>query len=200
MMPRRSPLTNVMPALSMARSEAPRWPRRPRLRRGRSPLSHGNHNRHGRCEAERARACNDEHGDRVDERVSHPGLGANCAPHDESDDGHGGHDGNEVRGDGVRELLDRRAASLRFDHQSVDGSFFSRTNPQAIVDVNGLERNVLLASVLTDATRGLGRQTEKLFDRRARSAACMKLQNLAQQDQCDDHACRIEVHGNPSAV
>ena len=83
-------------------------------------LSGRNHDRHRRREAERARTGNNQHRDRVDNRVSHARLRTDCGPHKKRDDRNEDHNGNEVTGNYVREFLNRRATPLRFRHHLHD--------------------------------------------------------------------------------
>ena len=80
---------------------------------GARALPGADHDRHRRREPERARARDDQHGDRVDERVREARLRSPEAPRREGEDG-GGHDGrHEVRRDAIGEPLNRRARALR---------------------------------------------------------------------------------------
>ena len=75
------------------------------------------HDRHRRCEAERARACDDQDRDGADQRMSEARLGSRERPRDEGEHGDSDHCRNEPLGNAIRELLDRRPAALRVtDH------------------------------------------------------------------------------------
>jgi hypothetical protein len=75
------------------------------------------HDRHWRGQSERTRAGDNQHGDGIDERVRHARRGTGQAP-DNKRHNRNPHDcWHKVPGDGVSQLLDRRAAPLRFgDH------------------------------------------------------------------------------------
>ena len=70
------------------------------------------HDGHRRRQTEGTRAGDDEHGDRVHERMRVARLGAGQRPSDEGDDGHQDDDWDEPAGDRVGEALNRRARSL----------------------------------------------------------------------------------------
>ena len=75
------------------------------------------HDRHRRRKTERARARDDEHRDRVDDRVGKARLGPDPGPDRERDDRRREHRGNEIAGHFVGHALDRRPAALRLgDH------------------------------------------------------------------------------------
>ena len=80
-------------------------------------LSGRHHDRHGRGEAERARARDDQDGDGRDERVRHSRLRADQRPGDEREHRGRDHGGHEVGRHRVGQALDGRAGALRLaDH------------------------------------------------------------------------------------
>ncbi len=87
---------------------------------GRGATPGPDHDRHGRREPERARARDDQHADRRDERVGQPRLGTDEHPHDEGQRGDGHHGGHEPSGHDVGQALDRSAAALRVAHHADD--------------------------------------------------------------------------------
>ena len=78
------------------------------------------HDRHRRSETEGAGTGDDEHGDRIDQRVRQARLRTESEPRDEGDDGNGDDCRNEPRGDAIGEALDRRAAALGLSDQLDD--------------------------------------------------------------------------------
>ena len=75
------------------------------------------HDRHGRGQPQGARARDDQHRDRVHERVREARLGSPPGPGGERREGDEDHGRDEPGGHAVDELLDRRAAALRVgDH------------------------------------------------------------------------------------
>ena len=66
----------------------------------------------------------------------------------------------ELAGD--HRLVDGRAA---FEHDAIHRDFVTRTNAQAIACMDVVERNLLIAAVVLDAARGLGREIEEGADR-----------------------------------
>jgi len=70
------------------------------------------HDRHRRCESQRARTGDDQHGDRIHQRVRQLRLRTRNRPDDERDDRHRHDAGHEVAGHHVREPLDGCPAAL----------------------------------------------------------------------------------------
>ena len=62
------------------------------------------------------------------------------------------------------------------------------------------ERHVLLAAVLAQAARGLGREPQQRADGARRGAARAQLEHLAEEDERDDHRGGLEVHRRRAAV
>jgi hypothetical protein len=79
-----------------------------------------NHDRDRRRKSERARAGDDEHCDRVDERMGKSRLRSQGHPEHERDRRNRHHGRNKPLRDSVRELLQRRAAPLRLGDQLHD--------------------------------------------------------------------------------
>ena len=82
--------------------------------------SHADHDRHRCGQSERARACNDQHGHRIDQGMGEFRFRAEPHPQDEGEDGNRQHRRHEERGDLVGESLDRRAAALGLRHHVHD--------------------------------------------------------------------------------
>ena len=78
------------------------------------------HDRHRRGETERARAGDDQHGDRGDEPVGEARLGSPDRPGDEGQHRHADHGRHELARDLVGQALDRRAAALGLRHELDD--------------------------------------------------------------------------------
>ena len=78
------------------------------------------HDRHGRGQAERAGARDDQDGDGVHQGVGQPGRGADEPPDPERQHGDRDDGGHEVRRDPVGEALDRGSAPLRLAHELDD--------------------------------------------------------------------------------
>ena len=78
------------------------------------------HDRHGRRQAKRARARDNQHGDGVDDGVGHARLRTQPQPCGEGQRGTGQHRRDKVTGHAVGERLDRRAAALRVGHHLHD--------------------------------------------------------------------------------
>ncbi len=87
---------------------------------GASTLARGDHDRHRRRQSKSARTCNDQNGDCVDEGVGHGRFRAPDRPHDERDRSDPNDRRNEVTGNHVCELLNRRATPLRVGHHLND--------------------------------------------------------------------------------
>ena len=82
-----------------------------------SAAAGADHDRHRRGETQCTRTRDDQHGDRIDERVGEPRLGTNSRPDDERHDRHHDDRGHEPCGHRVGEALNRRARALRLgDH------------------------------------------------------------------------------------
>ena len=78
-----------------------------------------NHNRHGRRQAERARAGDDQNRNRVQQRVRKPRFGPGAPPNDEGDNRYNHDGGNEIAGHDIGKSLNRCAAPLRLaDHRN----------------------------------------------------------------------------------
>ena len=71
-----------------------------------------NHDRHRRRQAESARTGDDQHGDGVEQPIRHRWLRSEQGPDNKSDNSDQHHRRNKIAGDDVRQLLNRRAASL----------------------------------------------------------------------------------------
>ena len=85
----------------------------------RRALARRDHDRHRRRQPERARAGDDQHRDRVDQRVAPAAARARRAPRRRTSATAIGDDRrHEPRRDRVGELLDRRAAALRLGHHA----------------------------------------------------------------------------------
>ena len=95
------------------------------------------------------------------------------------------------------DFVERGAA---FEHGAIDGNLVTGTHAQAIADLYGIERHVLIAAVTLDAPRGLWRKVEECADCAGRRLACAQLQNLAHQHQHGDDAGRFEIDGRCAAV
>ena len=78
------------------------------------------HDRHGRGQAKRTRARDDQHGDGVHEGMGHARLGPPDGPDREGHDGHQNYRRDEPAGHGVRQALDRRTGALRLADQPDD--------------------------------------------------------------------------------
>ena len=76
---------------------------------------------------------------------------------------------------------------------AVDRHLFARAHAQAVADLDIFERDFLLAAVLADHPRGLGRKVEQRADRLAGAFARAQLHHLPEQDQHDDHCRRLEI-------
>jgi hypothetical protein len=75
------------------------------------------HDRHRRGQSQCTRASNDQHGDRIHNRVCKAWLRAKYRPDNKSEHRRGDNRGHKPAGNFVRESLDWRAASLRLsDH------------------------------------------------------------------------------------
>ncbi len=83
-------------------------------------FAHRDHDRHGRRQAQRAGARDDQHRHRIDQRVRQARLRSGQRPHREGDRGCAHHDGHKVAGHYVGELLNRRAAALRLGNHAHD--------------------------------------------------------------------------------
>ena len=81
---------------------------------GLSPLAGGNHDRHRRCQAKRAGARNNQHGDGVNDCISHSRFWAHGGPHNKRDDRDQNHSRNKVTRNDVCQFLNGRAATLSF--------------------------------------------------------------------------------------
>ena len=78
------------------------------------------HDRHRRGQPQRTRAGDDQDGDRVDQRMRHPRLGADESPGDKRDDGDQNDARHEVRRDLIGQALNRRAGPPRLAHHADD--------------------------------------------------------------------------------
>ena len=96
-----------------------------------APAARRHHDRHRRRQPERARAGDDQHRDRVDQRVRQPRLRADQRPDDERQRRRPPITaGTKQRGDPVGQPLDRRAAALRLgDHARRSAPAASRRRP-----------------------------------------------------------------------
>ena len=74
-----------------------------------------------------------------------------------------------------------RGAALQ--HDAVDRHLVAGAHAQAVADIDGVERNFLVAAVVLDAARGLGRQIEQRADRARGRLARAQFQHLAEQHQ-----------------
>ena len=72
--------------------------------------------KHGRCEAERARAGNNQNRHRVEQRIRQWRRRPNKRPDDKRHHSDQHHRGHKITGDNIGELLNRRATALRFRH------------------------------------------------------------------------------------
>ena len=78
----------------------------------RGPSACGHHDRNWGCQAQRARAGNDEYRDRIHDRVRHPRLGSDKGPDGKRRDGDQQDRRNEVRGNYVSQPLNRGSSAL----------------------------------------------------------------------------------------
>ena len=76
----------------------------------------GNHDGHWRSQAQRTRACNDQHGDGVDKSEHPTRLRAEEAPGEEGQQRNENHRDDEVARYGVGHALHRRSGALRLSH------------------------------------------------------------------------------------
>ena len=92
------------------------------------------------------------------------------------------------------ELVDGAAA---LDHLAVDRDLLARAHAEAVADMHGIERDLLVAAVGADAPRGLRREIEERADGAAGALAGPQLQHLAEQHQHGDHGRGLEVDRRP---
>jgi hypothetical protein len=112
------------------------------------------HDRHRRRQTERARAGDDQHRDRVDQREAHRGRRAEYRPHRKCQPGDGNDGRHEPAGHSVGERLDRRARALRFGDHRDDPSEHGvvadsiRTHDESAGAVDGCAGHVVAWSLL----------------------------------------------------
>ena len=78
------------------------------------------HDRHRRGQPQRARTRNDQHRNRIHQRVRQPGLRTDEGPHDERHDRGGNYRRHKHRRHAIRQPLDGCARALRFAHHLYD--------------------------------------------------------------------------------
>ena len=94
-------------------------------------------------------------------------------------------------------FIERGAA---FQHDAVDRHLVAGAHAQAVADLDGVERDFLVAAVVLDAARGLGREIEQRLDRAGGRLARAQFQHLADQHQHGDHAGGFEIDRRRAAV
>ena len=97
----------------------------------------------------------------------------------------------------IIELVDGRTA---FDEYAINRHFISGTNAQTIAGMDFVKRDVLVAVVILDAARGLGRKPEERTDRTGRRLARPQLKDLAHQYQNRDDARGLKIRCRRAAV
>ena len=98
---------------------------------------------------------------------------------------------------GDHRFVDGAAA---FEHDAIDGNFFSGAHAQAVAGLDLFERNVFLAAVGARVqARRLRSEIEQRADGGAGAAAGAQLHDLAEQDQSGDRGGGFEVDVGISA-
>ena len=91
---------------------------------------------------------------------------------------------------GDHRFIDRAVA---LEHHAVDRDFLAGPYAQAIAGNNVFERDVLVAAVVAQPARALGRQIEQRADGAAGLGAGAQLEDLAEEDEGDDDRRRLEI-------
>ena len=99
-----------------------------------------------------------------------------------------------VTGIGSPVSIDSSTRAAALDDDAVDRHLLARPHAQQVADVHMRQRHILLAAVVGDAARGLGRQAEQRLDRCRGLRARPQLEHLAEQRQRDDDRGSLEVH------
>ena len=99
-------------------------------------------------------------------------------------------------GIGSPEIMDSSMLLAPSSTIAVHGHLLAGPNPQPVADLHLFERDVGLLAVIEHLPGGLGREPEQSLDRGARPAARPQFQDLAEQDQRDDHRRRLEIAGH----
>ncbi len=81
-----------------------------------------------------------------------------------------------------------------FQQHAVDRNLLAGPDPQAIADIDGVERDVLVAAVGAHPAGGLRREIEQCANRPGGLLAGAQLQDLAEQHQHGDDGGGFEVH------
>ena len=89
---------------------------------------------------------------------------------------------------------------VALEHDAVDRHLVAGLDAQLVADRDRLERNLLVAAVILDAARGLGREIEQRLDRAGGGLARAQFEHLADQHQHGDHAGGFEIDRRRSAV
>ena len=83
-------------------------------------------------------------------------------------------------------------AAASFDEGAVDRDFFARLDAQEVAYFDFVQFDLDVLAVANDEGAG-GRQGEQLADGASRFALRAQFQDLAEQDQGDDHGGRLEI-------
>ena len=83
-----------------------------------------------------------------------------------------------------------------FQQHAVDGDLFAGPDPQAIPDIDGVERDLFVAAVGANPAGGLRREIEQRLDGAGGLLARAQLQDLAEQHQNGDDRGRLEIDGD----
>ena len=101
--------------------------------------------------------------------------------------------GHRHRFAGHHRFIERRAA---FEHDAVDRHLVAGTHAQPVADLDGVERDLLVAAVILHAARRLRREIEQGADGAGGRLARAQFQHLAEQHQHGDDGGRLEIDGD----